>query len=60
MTQAPSELVEQIFDFVSLLGIVLAGPDADTAIDGMHRVVLEIRERTELLREALKSAATAA
>jgi hypothetical protein len=49
-----------IFDFVSLLGIVLAGPDADAAIDGMHRVVLEIRERTELPREALKSAATAA
>ena len=56
MTQSPSELVDEIFDFVSLLGVVLAGPDADTALEGMRLVTLEIRDRALLLREALKSA----
>jgi len=56
MTEAPADLAHEIFDLASLLGVVLAGPDADTAIDGMHRVVLEIRARAEQLREALKCA----
>ena len=44
---------EEIFDLVSLLGVLLAGPDADTAIEGMHRLTLIIRERADILRKAL-------
>jgi hypothetical protein len=44
---------EEIFDIVSLLGVLLAGPDADSAIDGMHRLTLIIRERADHLRKAL-------
>ena len=51
--QSPSELADEIFDLVSLLCVLLAGPDADSAIDGMHRLVLIIRERADHLREAL-------
>ena len=47
-------LLVEIFDIASLLGVVLDGPDADTAIDGMHRVVLEIRERAEMLQGTLE------
>jgi len=54
--QSPSELADEIFDYASLLSIILAGPDADTAIDGMHRLVLQIRASEELLREATKCA----
>ena len=45
MSDHPADLAHEIFDLASLLGTVLAGPDADSAIDGMHRVALEIRER---------------
>ena len=48
---------EEIFDLVSLLGVLLAGPDSDTAIDGMHRLTLIIRERADDLRKALAYAA---
>jgi hypothetical protein len=44
---------EEIFDLVSLLGVLLASPDADSAIDGMHRLTLIIRDRTDFLRKAL-------
>jgi hypothetical protein len=44
---------EEIFDLVSLLGVLLAVPDAETAIDGMHRLTLIIRERADFLRKAL-------
>ncbi len=45
MTEAPEDLAHEIFDLASLLGVVLAGPDADSAIEGMHRVAIEIREQ---------------
>jgi hypothetical protein len=54
--QTASELVDEIFDYASLLGVLLAGPDADTALDGMHRLVLQIRVSAEQLREAIKCA----
>jgi hypothetical protein len=47
MSDTPADLAHEIFDLASLLGTILAGPDADSAIDGMHRVALEIRERAE-------------
>jgi hypothetical protein len=52
--ETPSELADEIFDFATLLGVLLAGPDADTALDGMRRVVSEIRERAAQLQEKLK------
>jgi hypothetical protein len=42
----------ELFDLASLLGVALAGPDADAALDAMYRVVMEIRERAELLQKA--------
>jgi len=39
-----------VFQYSSLLGVLLAGPDADTAIDGMHRLMLEIRQHADNLR----------
>ena len=47
-----AEVAEEIFDLASLLGVVLAGPDADIAIDGMYRVVLEIRAKADVLQKA--------
>ncbi|MBR1241594.1 hypothetical protein JQ620_15805 [Bradyrhizobium sp. AUGA SZCCT0274] len=54
----PSENAQEIFDLATLLGVLLAGPDADTTIDGIHRVVTTIRARAgELLRENIDAAA---
>jgi hypothetical protein len=38
-----------IFQYSTLLGVLTAGPDADSAIDGIHRLMLEIREHAENL-----------
>jgi hypothetical protein len=54
--EAPADIADEIFDLASLLGHVLAGPDADAAIDGCYRVALEIRALAETLRKALKCA----
>ena len=51
MTMAPMSLKE-IFDLTILLRVGLVGPDADTALDGMRRMVLEIRRRAEHLKAA--------
>ena len=50
------EVAEEIFDLVSLLGVLLAGPDAENAIDGMYRLTLIIRERADVLRKELACA----
>ena len=47
-----ADVVDEIHDLASLLVVVLAGPDAETVLDGIYRVVLEIRERAALLRAA--------
>lgn len=54
--EAPADIAGEIFNLASLLGIVLAGPDADSAIDGMHTLAVHIRQRAAELREALKCA----
>jgi hypothetical protein len=53
MTAAPEELADDIVALAGLLVIVLAGPDADSAIDGMHRVALEIGDKAKQLRQLL-------
>jgi hypothetical protein len=42
--------IRAVFDYASLLGVLLAGSDAETAIDGMHRLMLEIRASADDLR----------
>jgi hypothetical protein len=41
---------EAIHDYATLLGVVLAGPDADTAMEGMRRIALIIRGMADDLR----------
>jgi hypothetical protein len=43
----------EILDLASLHRVLLAGPDADTPIDGKHRVVISLRERAGALCEKL-------
>ncbi len=48
-----ADIAHEIFDLASLLGVTLAGPDADSAIEGMRRVVNTIRERAGDLMDAI-------
>jgi hypothetical protein len=41
MTQAPVDLLREAQNLTNLLVVFLAGPDAETAIDGMHQALLE-------------------
>jgi hypothetical protein len=50
---SPADIAHEIFERTSLLAVLLAQPDADSAIDGMHRVAIIIRERAGVLRENL-------
>lgn len=54
MTQAPLDLLRETQALVGLLVVVLAGPDADTCVDGMHQVALEIGARLDLMKDGLK------
>jgi hypothetical protein len=40
---AMADKTAAVHDYASLLGVVMAGPDAETAMSGMHRVALDIR-----------------
>jgi hypothetical protein len=51
MEDHAADIADEIFDLATLLGVLLAQPDADTAIDGMRRVATIIRERVGSLRE---------
>ena len=44
------DLYGAIHDYATMLGVLMAGPDAENAMSGMHRVALEIRSRAEELR----------
>ena len=46
----PMDDCNAIFQYSSLLGALMAGPDAETAMDGMHRLILDIRARADNLR----------
>jgi hypothetical protein len=47
------QLADDIVAFTNLLLTVLASGDADSVIDGMHKVTLEIAHRARELRQAL-------
>ncbi|MDN4988846.1 hypothetical protein QY049_37505 [Bradyrhizobium sp. WYCCWR 13022] len=51
-----AQYASDIFNYSSLLGVVLAGPDADTVIDGMHTIMLEIRESARCIQAILDRA----
>jgi hypothetical protein len=53
------EICSTVFDYTSLLGVLLAGPDAETVIDGMHRLVLEMRAKADDFRDCHDSATRA-
>jgi hypothetical protein len=36
-----------IFDYATLIGVLTAGPDADTALEGIRRLMIEIRNRAD-------------
>ncbi len=57
MTAAPLDLLREVSNLTALLAVVLAGPDADTCLDGVHQVVLEIGARLDLIKERLEGAA---
>jgi hypothetical protein len=46
-----------ILDLANLLVILLAQPDADTAIDGMHKVAQVIADRAMSIRAQLEAEA---
>ena len=44
------DLCGAVHDYATMLGVLMAGPDAENAMAGMHRVALEIRSLAEELR----------
>jgi hypothetical protein len=38
------------FEYAGLLSVLTASPDAECAMDGIHRLMLEIRDRANNLR----------
>jgi hypothetical protein len=53
-TMAPLDLLREAQNLTGLLAIVLAGPDPDSCLDGIHQVVLEIGERLSAIKEKLE------
>jgi hypothetical protein len=41
---------DTIFHDATMIGVLTAGPDADTAIDGINRLMIVIRDRADNLR----------
>jgi hypothetical protein len=46
-----------IIEYAGLLAVLTAGPDAETAIDGIHRLMFEIRDHAENLKKQLDASA---
>lgn len=47
--------IQDIVVLTDLLVVMLAQPDADTAIDGMHRVMQIVSDHAHALRERLRN-----
>jgi hypothetical protein len=45
------EEADAIFHLASLVGVLTAGPDADTATEGIRLIMLEIRKRAESIKQ---------
>ena len=44
-----------IFDLATLVGVLAAGPDADTAIEGIRLIMIEIRYRADNIKRRVGS-----
>ena len=42
---------QAIVQYSTLLGVLLSGPDGESALDGAHRLMADIRERAINLRQ---------
>jgi len=43
---------DTIFDYATMIGVLTAGPDAETAIDGINRLMIVIRDRAANLQRS--------
>ncbi|MDN4982289.1 hypothetical protein QY049_03505 [Bradyrhizobium sp. WYCCWR 13022] len=48
-----AECAKAILNYSTLLGVLLAGPDAETAVDGMHQLMLEVTDLARTLKTIL-------
>ena len=53
---SPREIADEILDLSTLLGVLLAGDDADTCLPGIYRINGIIFDRATTLKEALRCA----
>ena len=51
---SPREIADEILDLTTLLGVLLAGDDADTCLPGIYRINGILFERATTLKEALR------
>jgi hypothetical protein len=47
------EEASAIFDLATLVGVLTAGPDADTAIEGIRLLMIDIRNRAERIKQSV-------
>jgi hypothetical protein len=45
-----------IIEYAGLLVVLTAGPDAETAIDGIHRLMYEIKDHAENIKKQWEAA----
>jgi hypothetical protein len=46
------EEASAIFDLATLVGVLTAGPDADTAIEGIRLIMIEIRDHAANIKQS--------
>jgi hypothetical protein len=54
LLNSPREIADEILDLTTLLGVLLAGDDADTCLPGIYRINGILFERATTLKEALQ------
>ena len=54
LLDSPREIADEILDLTTLLGVLLAGDDADTCLPGIYRLNGIIFERATTLKEVLQ------
>jgi hypothetical protein len=47
------EEASAIFDLATLVGVLTAGPDADTAVDGIRLIMIQIRDRAAAIKQSV-------
>jgi hypothetical protein len=49
------EEASAIFDLATLVGVLTAGPDADTAVEGIRLIMIEIRNHAANIKRSTGS-----